>query len=230
MVAAHLSKRARCSAISRGFRQAKVRRGRRNDCRYKMANRKKPFPAKPTTPMSVKTHTGWIRDTERAMRASGFDYIAKLVFFEMIDHTSENDRTCWAAFGTMAIRLNVTPPTVRKYSNELIKGKAIRRVGKGPKGTIRFEILDGWANASMDAMTIRLDKFREAETARKAKSRAKPKASVTQASLRPEPSKSRNDGFDMSRNDGFDKHLQPTPSKVISERGENPYAAAKARI
>jgi Helix-turn-helix domain len=195
-----------------------------------MANRKKPLPAKPPTPISVKTHTGWIRDTERAMRASDFDYIAKLVFSEMIDHTSENDRTCWAAMGTMAIRLNLTPPTVRKYENELIDGKAIRRIGKGPKGTIKFEILDGWVNASMDAMTIRLDKFKEAETARKARNRAKSRANVTQASLRPEPSKSRNYGFVLSRNECFDKHLQPTPSDVSSRREENPYAIAKARI
>lgn len=195
-----------------------------------MANRKKPSPARPPTPISVKTHTGWIRDTERAMRASGFDYIAKLVFFEMIDHTSENDRTCWAAFGTMAIRLNLTPPTVRKYSKELLVGKAIRRIGKGPKGTIKFEILDGWVNGSMDAMTIRLDKFRESEAARKAKNRSKRRANVTQASLRPEPSKSRNNGLDVSRNDGFDEHLQPTPSKFSYEERTNTYAMAKGRV
>ena len=164
------------------------------------------------------------------MRASSFDYIAKLVFFEMIDHTSENDRTCWAAFGTMAIRLNLTPPTVRKYSNDLIKGKAIRRIGKGPKGTIKFEIMDAWVNASMDAMTIRLDRFREAETARKAQNRAKRKANVTQPVLRPEPAMSRNNRLDLSHNDGFDKHLKRTPSRNSSEEGTNAYAAAKGRV
>lgn len=194
-----------------------------------MAKRKKRVPARPPTPVSVKTHTGWIRDTERAMRASDFDCIAKQVFSEMIDHTSERERTCWASFGTMAVRLNLSPPTVRKYADELCRGRAIRRIGKGPKGTIKFEFLDGWVNPAMDAMTIRLDKFRDAETARKAKNRAKRKTFVPQPALRPDPAMSRNNGLDPSRNDGFDKHLQRTPSRISSEEGINAYAFAKGR-
>ena len=186
-------------------------------------------PARPPTPQSVKSHTGWVRDTERAMRASNFEPIAKLLFSEMIDHSSEGSRTCWASHGSMAAKLNLSIPTVAKYAGQLCKGKAIRRSGKGRRGTIKYEILDDWVNPVTDALTLRLDKSREAAAARQAKCRAEARAKVTQTVLRPETAMSRNDGLDLSRKHGFDKHLQRTPSEYSSEEGINAYAAAKGR-
>jgi hypothetical protein len=165
-----------------------------------------------------------------AIRSVKIDPQAKLIFHEMIGYTGDKSRFCWPSVGRMSIRLALSEPTIRKNLRRLVTLGFIRKAGKVRNGVTKYEILDGWANAAIDAMTIRLDKQREAAAARQAKSRASRRANVTQASLRPEPEMSRNDGFDLSRNDGFDKHLKRTPSEDSSEEGINPYAAAKGRV